>query len=205
VSRLLVGAVLLAAGTSSRMRGANKLLTELDGVPLVRRTALEVLASSASPVVVVLGHRNVEVAAALVGLDVQRVVNAEYRAGLATSLGAGIRALGDRLDGVVVCLGDMPFVRAADVDTLIGAFEASQGRDIVVPIHEGRRGNPVLWPRAYFHELQRLEGDTGARALLVAHAPRVRSVVVETPGVLIDLDTPEDVERGRRPLPFQCP
>jgi molybdenum cofactor cytidylyltransferase len=91
----------------------------------------------------------------------------------------------------VVCLGDMPFVRAEHVAALLGAFEASGGRAICAPRFDGRRGNPVLWPARCFAEMEALGGDAGARALLDAHAAEVCYVPVADAGVVLDVDTPE--------------
>jgi hypothetical protein len=91
---------------------------------------------------------------------------------MASSLRAGLRALPADTDAVVVVLGDMPFVSAAHIDRLIAAFDPARG-NIVVPMKDGRRGNPIVWPRAYFAEMQQVQGDVGARELLQRHADRV--------------------------------
>jgi len=188
-----VGAVVLAAGLSQRMGGANKLLAELAGAPLVARAVDALLASRARPVVVVTGHEAERVRAALAGRALAFAHNADYAAGLAGSLGAGIAALGGGVDGALVCLADMPWVQAQHADALIEAFEADPARPICVPVHEGRRGHPVLWPARRFAEIAALRGDLGARALLGTHAAEVRSVPVGDPGVLRDVDTPAEL------------
>jgi molybdenum cofactor cytidylyltransferase len=193
VRRVRVAAIVLAAGTSSRMRDVHKLLVHLDGIPLLRRTVLETVASRACDVLVVTGHRERDVRASLGELPVTCVPNANYAAGLSTSLRAGVTALDEDVDGVLVCLGDMPYVRAGDLDALIVAFESSDGDAVVVPMHGERRGNPVLWPRSLFPALLALTGDEGARSLLAAHPARILPVVVDAPGVLVDIDTPEDI------------
>ena len=172
------------------MGGANKLLLELGGVPLVARSADAVLGSAARPVVVVTGHQAPEVRRALAGRELSFVHNAASAEGLAGSLRAGVAALGEEMAAAVVCLGDMPWVRPAHIDALIAAFAASGERAICVPTFEARRGNPVLWPARYFAEIRALTGDRGASALLAAHADEVRSVPVSDPGVTLDVDTP---------------
>ncbi len=181
---------MLAAGLSRRMGGANKLLAEIDGEPMVARAVDAVLASAARPVVVVTGHDAPRVRAALAGRDVGFVHNPDYASGLASSLRAGIAALGAGLDGALVCLGDMPWVRREHVDALLAAF-AGDADAICVPVHRGRRGHPVLWPARDFGEIALLQGDAGARALLERHAERVRTVPVADAGVTRDVDTPE--------------
>jgi molybdenum cofactor cytidylyltransferase len=185
-----ITAIVLAAGRSTRMGAANKLLADIAGSPMARRVVQAALASRAWPVLVVTGHQAAEVRAALAGLDVAFVANPDYAAGLSTSLKAGIAVVPAAADGALVLLGDMPRVSSAHIDRLIEAFAAEQGR-IVVPVHQGRRGNPVLWPSAFFAEMLGLEGDAGARTLLAAYADHVREVDLGTDAIFADVDTPE--------------
>lgn len=188
-----IGSVLLAAGQSRRMGRANKMLVEVDGIPMVEHAARSLLASNASPVVVVLGHRPEQVQRALEGLDVRFVHNPEYAEGLSTSLRAGLAALPASCDGALVALGDMPGVQAEDIDMLIEEFDPAAGQSIIVPTHDGKRGNPVIWARRYFDEICSVSGDVGARHLIGANPDQVHEVRTDNPGVLIDLDTPEAV------------
>ena len=185
-----IAALLLAAGKSSRM-GANKMLEEIDGRPMVARTAQRLLSSRARPIVAVLGNEAEAVDAGLGKLPVERVRNPDYADGLATSLKRGLAALPADVDGVVVCLGDMPLIAGRDIDRLIAAFNPLEGRAIVVPTRRGRRGNPVLWSRQFFAEMLALAGDTGARRLIDKHADLVAEVEMDSDSVLIDIDTPE--------------
>lgn len=193
-----VGGLLLAAGQSRRMGKANKMLVEVDGSPMVVHAARALIASGADPVVVVLGHEPEDVEAALSGLEVTFVRNPDYAKGLSTSLKAGLAALPDHCSGAVIALGDMPGVAAADIDSLIEAFDPMAGHTICVPTHQGKRGNPVLWGRRYFAEMAGVSGDVGARHLIGENADQVVEVARDNPGVLIDLDTPEAVAAHRR-------
>lgn len=186
-----VAAVVLAAGQSQRMGPANKLLELLDGQPLVTRVVDTLLATAARPIVVVTGHEADRVRAALSGRDVQFCHNPDYADGMSTSLCAGIAVLGSEIDGALICLGDMPRVRPAHIEALLGAFDPADGRAVVVPMHKGRRGNPVLWAARLFPELRTLTGDVGARALLQRHAQVLCTVPMDDDGVLIDVDTAE--------------
>lgn len=197
--RPVVAAVLLAAGAGRRMGGPNKLLAEIDGVSLVRRVAEAALASRAGGVVVVTGHDAEAVAHALTGLPLGFVVNPDHAGGMSTSLRAGIRALEPQVDGALVLLGDMPFVTAAVIDGLVEAFAASKGEAVVAPVHDGRRGNPVLWPRRCFAALMAVEGDKGGRDILAAEGAAVVEVECDSE-VGLDLDTPEALAAaGGRP------
>jgi molybdenum cofactor cytidylyltransferase len=189
-----VAAIVLAAGLSRRMGGPNKLLAQVDGQPIVQRVVDTVLASRARPVTVVVGHQEDEVRAALAGRDVRFVTNRGYREGLGSSLRTGIEALSrsdDAVDGTLVALGDMPWIKAAHIDALIHAFDPDAAASICVPVHDRKRGHPVLWSSRHFGEMRKLAGDVGARALLEAHADAVLAVPVDDPAVHLDIDTPE--------------
>lgn len=191
-----IAAVVLAAGMSSRMGGRNKLLREIGGMPMIRRSVEAAQASSASPVTVVTGRDEVEIRAALADLDVTFAHNPDFAAGMAGSLKAGIAALPANVDGVVVALGDMPFVTAHQVDRLIAAYDEDEGRTICVPTHDGKWGNPVLWSRRYFPEMLAISGDKGARELLHTYADKLCEVPMEDTGILRDFDTPEAFEEA---------
>ena len=184
-----IGAVVLAAGLSSRM-GANKLLVPLWGKPLVRHAVEAAVASRAATVVVVTGNNTDDVKVALTGLTARLVKNDEYTKGLSTSLKCGVRALPDDCDGAVILLGDMPLVTANLIDGLIAAFDPAQERAIVVPLRGGRRGNPVLWARRFFPEMLALEGDAGAKGLMTLHQDMIYELDAADDGPFVDIDTP---------------
>jgi molybdenum cofactor cytidylyltransferase len=190
----------MAAGKSSRMAPANKLLTDVDGRLMVQRAVDTALASQARPVVVVTGHDGARVREALAGRPVEFIENSDYAAGLSTSVRTGLAWLsGKDVDGAVFLLGDMPLVTPAHVDRLIAAFSPVEGRAICVPTHKGKRGNPVLWSARFFAEMRALEGDKGARSLFGTHADQVCEVEMQDDGVLVDIDTPEALAALRRP------
>jgi len=193
-----VAAIVLAAGRSTRMGNDNKLLCEVAGKPMLRHTVESVLASAARPVLVVTGHQQAQVEAALAGFDVTLVANPAYATGLSSSLKAGIGALPRQIGGALVALGDMPLVGPVHLDCLIAAFRAAQGQTIIVPTHRGQRGNPVLWPAACFAEILALHGDAGARQLFAAHAGQIREVPLDAAAILEDIDTPEALARLRQ-------
>lgn len=194
-----IAALVLAAGQSRRMGAANKLLSEVDGVPMLVGAVRTALASKARPVFVVTGHEAGRVRGALGDSKVTFVANPDYAGGLSTSLKAGIRAMGSDIDGVVVCLGDMPRVRPEHIDRLIAAFNPVEGRSICVPTFNGKQGNPVLWDRRYFQEMLALSGDVGAKHLIGANAESVVEVAMPDAGILLDVDTPQALAALERP------
>ncbi len=152
--------------------------------------------------IAVTGHNRATIEAALAGLPLTIAHNADYAQGLSTSMKAGLAALPANIDGVVVLLGDMPRIAAGEIDKLIAAFNPVEGRAIVVPTRKGKRGNPVLLGKQMFLELARIEGDSGARAVIAAHPDLVGETEMDTDSVLTDIDTPQalgEVQIGVRP------
>jgi molybdenum cofactor cytidylyltransferase len=192
-----VAAIVLAAGRSTRMGGPNKLLAEVRGKPLVRLAVEQALASAARPVIVVTGHQRERVEAALAGLAVTFVHNPDYADGISTSVKAGVAAAPARADGAIVCLGDMPQVDAKLIDRLIAAFDPEKGALVVVPVMDGKRGNPVVWSRRFFPELGELGGDVGARNLIAGYPEAIAEVPVAGRGALFDVDTPDALDELR--------
>ena len=192
-SKRRVAAIVLAAGRSTRMGAVNKMLAEIGGKPLVRIAAEQAIASHAQPVIVVTGHEREKVEAALKSLSVRLVHNKDFAEGLGTSLKTGIGAVPEEADAAIVCLGDMPQVDVALINRLIAAFDPERGALVVVPNIEGRRGNPVVWSRRFFHDLMSIQGDVGARHLIGNYAEAVVEVPVAGDAALTDVDTPESL------------
>ena len=192
-----IAAIILAAGRSSRMGAQNKLIQTIDGAPMVRHVAQTARQSGIDDVIVVTGNEPGAIAAALDGFDVRFCHNPDFKNGLATSLATGIAALDETIDGVVVLLGDMPFVPAALLDDLIAAFDPSAGRNICVPTRHGKRGNPVLWGSPFFTEMREIRGDTGAKHLLGQHGEQVVEVEATTDAIFLDIDTPDALIAAR--------
>ena len=185
-----VSAVVLAAGRSTRMGPVNKLVASFGGRAMVRVVVDALGGSSVRPVVVVTGHEAGRVEAALAGTGVRLVHNPEHRQGLSTSIRAGLAALPESAQAAVICLGDMPLVTPAHVDKLVAAFDPAEGREICVPVFEGKRGNPVLFARRFFDEIATVRGDVGARHLIGEYEEYVCEVAVDDRAVLVDVDSP---------------
>lgn len=184
-----VTGILLAAGRSERFGESNKLLTPIDGTPIVRRAVQPLLEADISDVVVVVGHDANRIERSLADIPVTCIRNPEYRTGQASSVRVGIEHVYTRADAAVIALGDMPCVSAESIDRLIRAYRDGNG-DVLVAAYEGVRGNPVLFDEKWFDDLRRLDGDVGAREIVRRHG-----TLIETgdPGVRSDVDTLEDL------------
>jgi molybdenum cofactor cytidylyltransferase len=192
VSRSLkFGAVILAAGASSRM-GASKQLLPLDGRPLLVRAVEAALSSPAWPVVIVLGANAETIRPILARLPVLIVENPAWAEGMASSLRAGIttlRQFSRMLDAALIALCDQPAFSADVIAQLVAAQQAS-GRSIVAARYSGRNGAPALFLREHFPTLAALTGEEGARTLLNGDPARVAAI--DLPALALDLDTPAD-------------
>ena len=189
-------AVVLAAGRSTRMK-ANKLLADLNGKPLLATTIEQIQASGVDEIVVVTGHDAEAVAAVLSHTKVVIIHNPQYASGLSTSVRCGIAAV-KNFDAAFICLGDMPLIRAADMQRMMLKFNAAPGRIVIAPTYRGQLGNPVLWGSKHFAALMALEGDRGARRLLETQREQITEIAVEHDGILLDADTPEALAEIRK-------
>ncbi len=185
-----IAALVLAAGQSRRMGTANKLLQPVAGKPMLTHALDAVQGADICTTVVVTGHETDAISPLLMGRDLLAVHNPNYADGLSTSLKAGLRALPEGIDGVMVCLGDMPQVTAAHLNRLIAAFNPLEGRAIVIPTFEGQRGNPVLLSAEFLPAMQVLSGDQGAKPLITENTDRIAEVKMVDAAVLLDIDTP---------------
>lgn len=188
-----ISGIVLAGGTSSRL-GQPKQLLELEGRPVLQHVVDAAAAAGLDEIVVVLGHRAPEVAAALsLPRAARTVLNPDYATGQASSLRAGLAAVSPAADAVIVLLGDQPGMPAAHIAAVAGNIREGAG-GIVQGCYHGTASHPVAFSRAFWPELMAVEGDKGAREVIKAHQGEVVLVELgtEVPG---DLDTMEDYRR----------
>jgi len=186
-----VAAVVLAAGQASRF-GSPKQLALWQGKPLLAHAVDAALASQAERVVVVLGA-NAEICQAILGeRPLEIVFNERWAEGQSTSMKAGLTALPPHVGAALFPLADQPGVTPAVIDAIIATYQHTLA-PIVWPEFEGQRGNPVLFDRCLFAEMNQVTGDIGARPVLKAHQAQAERVAVSEPGILYDIDTPDDL------------
>lgn len=186
----MIAAVLLAAGMSRRM-GQAKMLLPWRRQPLVRHLANVALEASVDRLVIVTGFAHSAVGSTVADLPLQLVHNPRYADGQSTSLIAGLQSLDDGITAALVLLVDQPLITPQILNLLIAEYCRTPDL-IVAPSYQGRRGNPVLFPRAVWPHLLALTGDEGGRSLFAALADLVRLVPVNTSAVVDDADTPDE-------------
>jgi len=194
-----VGAVLLAAGSGSRIGHRPKSLLELGGVPLIRRQLIALSGAGIDEVVVVLGHHAELIEPLVQTFPVTIVRNMSPDDGQVSSQRLGLAALTGKLDAVVVALADQPLINAQDITELIGAFKKrADGVCVVYPLVGGERGNPVIFSAEVREQILAGATNVGCRQWQAAHADAVAPFVTDNRRYRVDIDTPDDLERFAR-------
>jgi molybdenum cofactor cytidylyltransferase len=185
---LKIGALVLAAGQSSRMGIDNKLLLDDGRGPVITKVIDCLKRSNIQDMIVVTGKEADKISALVA--PVPTVHNPAYREGLSSSIRVGLSQVPDDWDGALIVLADMPAILPETISSICAAA-ASGMHDAVVPVHGDKQGHPVLWKRSAFALLQQVQGDMGGKAQLASMAERVLKLSVEDPGILMDIDTPQ--------------
>jgi len=183
----MISAIVLAAGESKRM-GKPKLMLPLDKGTILEQTIDNFLNSEVDEVITVLGYRAKEMGKLIASRPVKIATNPAYRRGMSTSIAAGLSMVSDKSRAVMLGLADQPFIYSETINQLLAAFGA-QKKGIAVPVHQGRRGHPVIFAIKYKEELLGLKGDVGGRDIIGHHPDDVLEVTVNCEGINIDIDT----------------
>ena len=198
-SRVVVGAVLLAAGSGSRMGHRPKSLLELGGVPLIRRQLIALSGAGVDEVVVVLGHHAQWIEPVVQTFPVTLVRNPRPDDGQVSSQRLGLAALSGRLDAVIVALADQPLIHAQDITALIGAYKKRPAQaSVVFPQVQGQRGNPVIFSAEVREQILSGAANVGCRQWQAANGHAVAPFVTDNRRYRVDVDTPEDLEAFTR-------
>ncbi len=192
----MISGILLAAGESRRMQGAFKPLLKWGKRTVIGECIHQMRNSQLAEIIVVLGHREMEVRQSLVAFGVQYAINEDYQKGMLSSIKTGLAMLSPNEDAALIALVDQPMVASKTIDALIEAFDKGD-RGIVLPTYQGKHGHPIIVSSKYFDDIMQLDENTdeGLRAFVNAHRNDCLEVPVDTPAVIEDIDHPEDYER----------
>jgi molybdenum cofactor cytidylyltransferase len=187
----MIRGLLLAAGSSSRF-GQQKLLTSVsEGQPLVLASAKS-LRDTVDSISAVVNPEDLTIINLLAKEQISEISCPTSKLGIGHSIACGVSETKDA-QGWVIALADMPFIKPSTIQPIVDALRV--GALIALPVYDGRRGHPVGFSRELFSELVQVKGDVGARALLKKYEPQLVEVDCEDPGIHIDIDTPEDMEK----------
>ncbi len=192
----MIAGILLAAGESKRMEGAFKPLLKWGTRTVIGECVQQLHDSKLDEIFVVLGHRELDIRQRLAGAGVQYVINPNYQKGMFSSVKTGWAQIAPATEAVLIALVDQPMITSAVINQLIDAYHNGKKR-IVIPTHDGKRGHPILLSTDFEEELMLLPDDVpyGLKALLDRYPDEVLEVPVDAPGILEDIDRPEDYER----------
>jgi molybdenum cofactor cytidylyltransferase len=199
IERMNIPILILAAGQSTRMRGADKLMQPIDGAPLLSRVASMACAASDDAVFVALPPKPHPRWSALDGLNVNRLAVPDAKEGLNASLRAGVAKLPSDCDAVMVLLADLPNLTKIDIRHVLQSVDFKRN-DLIWrgSTEDGKPGHPVVFHHKIFPELCALTGDSGAQSVVRRHIKQVKLISLPQQNARLDLDTPEDWEKWRR-------
>ena len=186
----MISAILLAAGQSKRMDGENKLTKEIQGVPLIKHSVKNILASSVDELIIVLGFQK-EIIEKLIDKNnkIKFVFNKDFESGMASSIKTGIDNLSDKTEAFFICLGDMPMVNHDIYNQLI---KSKDNKEIIVPTYKGQQGNPVLFAKSMKEKIMDIAGDSGAKKILELNKDKILNLEINDQSITKGFDTQND-------------
>jgi len=188
-----ISAIILAAGTSSRMGEVNKLLLPLNGKSMIVQTVENILAAKPYEIIVVLGHEAEQVQEQLAHLPLHFTMNPDYVEGMTSSIQAGVRATSET-DGYMICLSDLPFIQANEYQKIASDFSQNylnNKKTIALPFYEKQAGNPVVFSSFYKQKILTHTAPEGCRSIVKANAEHILKIDMPTNHILKDVDTPD--------------
>ena len=186
----MISSILLAAGKSKRMIGENKLIKKIQGIPLIKHSVKNILASSVDELIVVLGYQN-EIIEKIIDKHqkIKFVFNKDFEKGMATSIKTGINNLSKETEAFFVCLGDMPFINKDIFNMLI---KSKSKKEIVVPTYKNKQGNPILFQISMKEKIMTIDGDIGAKKILELNKDKILNIETNDQGTTKNFNTLND-------------
>jgi len=195
----MISSILLAAGESSRMKGENKLIKEIKGIPLINYSIKNILASSVDEIVVVTGYESEKVEN-IIGKHkkIKFVYNKDFKNGISSSIKKGLNTISNKAEAFFICLGDMPNVNQNIYNKLIKSrfnynkkLRLEHKKEIIIPTFDGKNGNPVLFSKFMKDKIMLIEGDSGAKNIIELNKNKVLNVSFDNEAVILDFDIQE--------------
>ena len=186
----MISAILLAGGQSKRMYGENKLTKKIQGIPLIKFSVKNILASSIDELIIVLGYQK-EIIEKLIDKNkkIKFIFNKDFKSGMASSIKTGINHLSEKTEAFFICLGDMPMVNKDIFNLLI---KSKNNREIIVPTYNGKQGNPVLFSKSMKKEIMTIEGDVGAKKILQLNKNKILDIKTNDLSIMKNYNSQND-------------
>ena len=186
----MISAILLAAGQSKRMNGENKLTKEIQGIPLIKLSVKNILASSISELIIVLGHQK-EIIEKLIDKNkkIKFIFNKNFESGMASSIKTGLNHLSEKTEAFFICLADMPMVNHDIYNQLI---KSKDNKEIIVPTYKGQQGNPVLFDKSMKEKVLDIKGDVGAKKILELNKDKILNLEINDQSIVKGFNTQGD-------------
>ena len=186
----MISAILLAAGQSKRMKGENKLTKKIQGIPLIKLSVKNILASSINELIIVLGHQK-EIIEKLIDKNekIKFVFNKDFKSGMSTSIKTGIKNLSKETDSFFICLGDMPLINKDIFNMLI---KSKNDKEIIVPTYKNEQGNPILFSISMKKKIMAIKGDVGAKKILELNKDKILNIETNDQSIAKNFNTPDN-------------
>ena len=194
----MISTILLAAGQSLRMKGENKLIKKIDGIPLIKYAIKNILASTVDEVIIVLGHEQDLVKNAVgVSKKIKFVYNKDYEKGISFSIKIGLNHISKKSEAFFISLGDMPDINQNIYNKLIKSrlsynkkLQPQHKKEIIIPTFEGKNGNPILFSKFMKQKVMLVKTDMGANEIIKLNKEKILKVPFDNDGIFLDFDTP---------------
>ena len=186
----MISAILLAAGQSKRMNGENKLIKEIQDIPLIKLSVKNILASSIDELIIVLGYQK-EIIEKLIDKNekIKFVFNKDFESGMASSIKTGLDNLSEKTEAFFICLGDMPMVNHDIYNQLI---KSKDNKEIIVPTYKGQQGNPVLFNKSMKEKIMSITGNIGAKQILELNKDKILNLEINDQNITKGFNTQGD-------------
>ena len=191
----MISSILLAAGESKRMVDENKLVKKYKNIPLIKHAVSNVLNSPIDELIIVLGYQKKAIEK-IIGENkkIKFIANPNFESGIASSIKKGLDSLSKETEAFFICLGDMPNVNKEIYNQLINASFSNKDKEIFVPYYQERQANPILFSKKMKDEIQKIEGDFGAKKIIADNEKKVFKLSIQDKGVITDFNNITDFE-----------
>jgi molybdenum cofactor cytidylyltransferase len=196
----MISTILLAAGQSKRMNGENKLIKEINGVPLINHAIENILGSAVDEIVIIVGFEK-EIIENIIKKNkkIKIIYNKDFKTGISSSIKIGLNNISNKSEDFFISLGDMPDVNQNIYNKLIKAkykynkkLKVEYKKEIIIPTYEGKEGNPILFSKFMKEKVMDIEGDFGAKKIIELNKKKVLNVPFKNRGIILDFDRKED-------------